>query len=129
MNEDMGAQKYHTMVKGSCFSFHMPWEDILDSLQQSCSDADLTTLPRDEECVKYMLRLHLKVGGVDFATHLKQVHVRHQHLLGDPPQLAGGKGVAEHEALHEVGGLQGEDEPLLALLLQAEHSVKICSLK
>ena len=76
MTEELGAQKYRTVVRGNCFSFHMPWEDILESLQQTCEDKDLTCLPRDEQCLKYMLRLHLKVGGVDFATHLKQVHVR-----------------------------------------------------
>jgi hypothetical protein len=54
----------------------MPWEDILENLQETCQDEDLTQLPRQPECLKYMLRLHLRVGGVDFAKHLKQVHVR-----------------------------------------------------
>ena len=34
------------------------------------------SVPRDPECLKYMLRLHLNVAGVDFHQHLKQVHLR-----------------------------------------------------
>ena len=34
------------------------------------------SIPRDPECLKYMLRLHLKVAGQDFHQHLKQVHLR-----------------------------------------------------
>ena len=40
LTEEMGAQKHRTAVKGSCFSFHMPWEDILDTLHQSCQDKE-----------------------------------------------------------------------------------------
>ncbi len=48
----------------------MPWEDILKSLAENCSDKDLIQLPRPEERVKYMLRLHLQVAGVDFKKYL-----------------------------------------------------------
>ncbi len=33
-------------------------------------------IPRPEECLKYMLRAHVRVGGFDLKKHLKQVHVR-----------------------------------------------------
>ena len=38
-------------------------------------------MPRDEECLKYMFRLHLKVAGKDFHHHLKQVHLRPKMLV------------------------------------------------
>jgi len=40
------------------------------------NDQDLQNLPREEDCLKYLLRLHLKVAGQDFHQHLKQVHLR-----------------------------------------------------
>ena len=49
----------------------MPWDDIVRSLHQR-----VKSIPRDPECLKYMLRLHLKVAGQDFHQHLKQVHLR-----------------------------------------------------
>ena len=76
MTEELGAQRYRTMVKGSCYSVHMPWEDILESLQDSCESSDLEHLPRPEECLKYMFRLHLQVSGLDMSKHLRQVQVR-----------------------------------------------------
>ncbi len=76
MTEELSGQRYRTMVKGSCFSVQMPWEDILESLRDSCESSDLEHLPRPEECLKYMLRLHLQIGGIDFSKHLRQVHVR-----------------------------------------------------
>ena len=76
MNEEMGQQKFRTVVRGSCSSYHMPWEDILQQLRKNCSDRNVAVIPRPEECLKYMLRVHLSVNGLDFKKHLKQVHVR-----------------------------------------------------
>ena len=54
----------------------MPWQDILRDLQKNMTDAELNELPREDQCLKYLLRLHLKVAGEDFHQHLKQVHLR-----------------------------------------------------
>ena len=54
----------------------MPWEDILEQLRTNGEDRNSHTLPRPQECLKYMLRLHLQVNGLDFRQHLKQVQVR-----------------------------------------------------
>ena len=100
-------------------------------------------LPRDEECLKYMLRLHLKVGGVDFATHLKQVHVRPfilvlllHWLIDQGHEVFRGKGSAqmlkdrmrkaveqrypETERNTPVGERQGTIPPSIAELLKEE---------
>ena len=76
MNEHMGQQKYRTVVRGSCISYHMPWEDILEHLSRNCSDRNLSDTPHPQECLKYMLRVHLQVAGQDFKKYLKQVTVR-----------------------------------------------------
>ena len=48
-----------------------PWDDIVRSMHER-----VKSIPRDPECLKYMLRLRLNVAGEDFHQHLKQVHLR-----------------------------------------------------
>ena len=71
MNEVLKENQHRTSVRGHAYSFIMPWDDIVRSLHQR-----VKSIPRDPECLKYMLRLHLKVAGQDFHQHLKQVHLR-----------------------------------------------------
>ena len=42
MNEEVGQQQFRTVVRGSCCSFRMPWEDIIDCLRRNCFNEDLT---------------------------------------------------------------------------------------
>ena len=51
-------------------------------LQDSISDVEMECLPRDEECLKYLLRMHLNVAGVDFHSHLKQALSQQIRPLG-----------------------------------------------
>ena len=81
MNEEVGQQKFRTMVRGSCCSFQMPWNDILRELQRNCLEGPLTEIPRPEETLKYVLKVHVNVGGFDLKKHLKQVCVRPHVLL------------------------------------------------
>ena len=69
-------KQYRTVLRGSCTSYHMPGEDILESLQRNCTDRNLSDLPHPEECLKYMLRVVVKVNGLDLKKHLKQIMVR-----------------------------------------------------
>ena len=71
MNEVLKENHHRTALRGHAFSFIMPWEDIVKSLHQR-----IKSIPRDPECLKYTLRLHLKVAGQDSHQHLKQVHLR-----------------------------------------------------
>ena len=59
-------------------------------------------IPRDPECLKYMLRLHLRVAGQDFHQHLKQVHLRPAVLVLLLQELF----VRKHEAF--IGSLAAE---------------------
>eukprot|EP00973_Karenia_brevis_P031191 4303627-Karenia_brevis.AAC.1 len=68
----MGKQKFRVAVRGSCVSYQMPWEDILEKMKEHGADRNVSDIPRPQECLKYMLRAHLQVNGVDFKKHLKQ---------------------------------------------------------
>ena len=61
----------------------MPWEDILEELQTHCAvDAQsMETLPRSPECLKYMLKVHLRVDRQNMAKVLRQLSVRPYVLL------------------------------------------------
>ena len=53
----------------------MPWEDILDDLKKNVVDRDFTEIPRPAECLKYILKVHLNVAGLDLKKSLKQLCV------------------------------------------------------
>ena len=77
MNEEFGKQQWRTAVRGQCFSFVMPWSQILREFnQRPGSDAKLADLPRDADTLHYLFRIHLKVAGKDFGEKLKQVCLR-----------------------------------------------------
>ena len=76
MREPVAKQAFRTAVRGFCFSFIMPWEDIVRSVDDAVSDKDLAELPKGPEHLKYLCRLHLKVGSVDCAQYLKEVKLR-----------------------------------------------------
>ena len=81
MHEVTGAPKFRTVVRGSCCSFLMPWQDVVRDLEASCSDRNISELPRAQECLKYFLRVHLTVNGLDYKKHFKQLYVRPYVLL------------------------------------------------
>ena len=101
INEKVGGQRWRTKVKGGACSFQMPWEDIVKDLQRNINDNALTEIPRSAECIKYMLRVHLKVGKIDFSRKLKQLHVRPfivlqllYYLIDQNHEVFRGKGAA-----------------------------------
>ena len=76
--DEFGKQQFRSMIRGYPVSYHLPWEDILADLKKNCQDSDLTELPRPQECLKYMLRLHLRVANFDMKKMVRQV-CRHIH--------------------------------------------------
>ena len=54
MTEEVGQQKYRTVVRGSCVSYLMPWEDILRQLMAHGKDKSAYSLPRPREALKYL---------------------------------------------------------------------------
>eukprot|EP00973_Karenia_brevis_P042247 5848043-Karenia_brevis.AAC.1 len=59
MNEDTGNQEWRIAVRGSCVSYQMPWEDILEQMNKHGADRTVSDIPRPQECLKYMSRVHL----------------------------------------------------------------------
>ena len=82
LNEELGQQRSRTLVRGAACSFHMPWEDILQDLAKNCGKKlDMLQIPRSQECLKYMLRVHVRVAHTDLRKFLKQCYVRPHVLL------------------------------------------------
>ena len=49
LEEQVGKQQCRTAVHGNCWSVQMPWEHIVDSLNRTIADHDLSELPRTPE--------------------------------------------------------------------------------
>ena len=82
LNEELHNPQFRTRVRGTACSFHMPWSEILDELQRHCIQRDICeVLPRNPECLKYILRVHLRVDKGSMERALKQLTVRPYVLL------------------------------------------------
>ena len=75
MGEQIGGQRHRWGVRGNCFSYHMPWEDILRSLGRCVEDTELQA-PLSQDVLVHLVRLHMKVGEAEWAKHLRQVKLR-----------------------------------------------------
>ena len=102
LNEVMEGPKFRTVVRGSCVSYQMPWEDILEDLRRNCKDRNVSDIPHPQEALKYILRVHLQVAGQDFKKYLKQVTVRPwvlvrllDYLIDHNHEVFRGKGSAD----------------------------------
>ena len=82
MNEELQQQSFRTRVRGTAHSVHMPWDDIVEELRQHCTDHSiLETLPRRQECLKYILRVSVRVDRHSMDKVLRQLSVRPFVLL------------------------------------------------
>ena len=75
MNEITGELQWRTAVRGQCFSFVMPWGQMLREYSQRLSRDDWAQLPRGQDCLQYFFRLHLNVAA-DFPKDSEQVRLR-----------------------------------------------------
>ena len=71
MQEQMGQQKSRTVVRGSACTYQMPWEDIVQELSTNGAK-----YPRCQESLKYFVRVHLTVCGVDMKKYMREIMVR-----------------------------------------------------
>ena len=83
MNSTMQGPEGRVAARGNVTSLLMPWEDILEELHAQCTTEteDMTLLPRSPECLKCMLRVHLRVDRQNMAKVLRQLTVRPFVLL------------------------------------------------
>ena len=71
MNELMGQQESRTVVRGSACTYQMPWEQIVQELS-----LNEQMYPRCQATLKYFVRVHLNVCGVDMKKYMKEIYVR-----------------------------------------------------
>ena len=76
MNEVVGQQEWRSSVRGQCFSFIMPWAQIIREYNSRMHKGDLAALPRGENVLQYLFRIHLRVAGQSFERELKQIRLR-----------------------------------------------------
>ena len=81
MEETMFQSSFMTVVRGNVHSYPMPWERILQYLDRTTSDKKLALLPHDPEHLAHMVQLHLKIGSVDMAKHIREIKVRAHVVL------------------------------------------------
>ena len=76
VNENLQDQKYRTRVRGSAVSYQMSWDDIIRELRDNYLDKDFRDIPRREESLQYILRVHLNVAGQNMEKHIKHLRAR-----------------------------------------------------
>jgi hypothetical protein len=82
LNEDVQQQQFRTRVRGTAHSVHMPWEDIVAELRKHAFEKDaLQTIPRKAECLKYILRVSVRLDRYTLNKVLRQMSVRPFVLL------------------------------------------------
>ena len=78
LGEELQQQKFRLRVRGTAHSFLMPWEDILEELLGYCAQpaTEAQKLPRSPECLKYVLKVHMRVDRQNMHKVLRQLTVR-----------------------------------------------------
>jgi len=99
LEETTFRSSFMTVVRGNVHSYHMPWEKILHFLNLTTTDEKLSLLPHDPEHLAHMVQLHLKIGTVDMAKHIKEIRVRAHVVLALGYELI----KAGHEAYVKIG--------------------------
>ena len=56
LEETMFQSSSMSVVRGNVFSYHMPWEKIIQCLERTTSDKKLSFLPHDPEHLAHMVR-------------------------------------------------------------------------
>ena len=81
MTEDLQQPQYRTGARGKAFSYFMPWEDIMKSLRNVCSDLELSMLPHDEDTLARLVGLQLRSHSTEVTKFLKQGRLRAHVVL------------------------------------------------
>jgi len=82
LGEELHQQQFRTRVRGIAHSFHLPWEEIVHELERNYIASDAAAqLPRTADCLKYILRVQLRVGNKVMDKALKKLTVRPFVLL------------------------------------------------
>ncbi|CAE8629629.1 unnamed protein product, partial [Polarella glacialis] len=80
LEEEVFNQKARTGVRGNIFSFHMPWEDIIGSLEGAVGNEELVS-PHPPSVLCHLVKLHMRVASVELAPHIRDMKVRAHVVL------------------------------------------------
>ena len=82
MNEQMHRPQRAYAVRGNAFSFHMPWEKIMEQLGRVLEEDHLDALPHPPEVLSSMVIFSLRIGDVtDLDKYLPQARLRPHVVL------------------------------------------------
>ena len=65
MEEEMHGPQRGYNVRGNCFSFHMPWEEIMKQIGRVEADDGHLLLPHPPEVLRTLVLFSLRIGEVD----------------------------------------------------------------
>ena len=82
MNEQMHRPQRAYAVRGNAFSFHMPWEKVMEQLGRVLEEDHLDALPHPPEVLSSMVIFSLRIGDVtDLDKYLPQARLRPHVVL------------------------------------------------
>ena len=80
MTEPLFEKRNRVGARGNVFSYAMPWDEILQGLQD-LSNKGAVGPPHPPEFLAHMVRVHVKVNAVNVAKRLKEAKVRPHVVL------------------------------------------------
>ena len=101
MEETLGTPQRSIGVRGNCFSFLLPWENVMSLLSKAFAEGDFRTWPLDQETAAQIVRVKFVRGHEALRQQFKELKVRSLIVKGmanlssafgqqPPPRLAMG---------------------------------------
>ena len=81
IQNDMRGPHGRTAVRGNMFSFTMPMEEILQSLEAAVSKSAMVPMPHDGHVLSLLVRLHLVNCNINIAKHVKELEIRAEVVI------------------------------------------------
>ena len=76
MEETIAQPQRAYAVRGSMFSFLLPWEKIQEDISHTLEQGDLSAWPLSPERVKYIVRVRMMKGPTEILNKFKELRVR-----------------------------------------------------
>ena len=78
MESPIGQPQRAWAVRGSIFSFLLPWEETMKQLSKSFEEGDFTHWPLDQDTACKIVRVSFQRGQESIVKKFKELHVRSQ---------------------------------------------------
>ncbi len=80
MGEEAAMQSDRWAVRGNVFSFHMPWEDILEKINEIIDDKDIQ-LPHDPQTLAQLVKINVRNARLEWIKHIEHLKLRPHVVL------------------------------------------------